>query len=217
MNDEKLSVSQETVEETPEELCEVTSPAEEIPPETAEEAVSQREEVPGTEELTQEAPAAETETDGEEQPAPGIEERLAALEKRFEEREAALEKRERELSLREHFASLQRQAKDLSQELPGFSLEKELEDPEFLRLTSPEIGLGVEAAYYALHHAGLQAEAYERAAKAVSESVRAGAYLPRENGAASAGSPPSPSGSWRDMSPEERAARKKLILSGYRF
>ena len=89
-------------------------------------------------------------------------------------------------ALREHFHSLQEQASKLKEAYPDFDLSKELENPDFLRMTGPEMKIPLEVAYYALHKDDLQNRAMEIAAKATEEKL-ASAMLsnqgrPQENG-----------------------------------
>ena len=146
-----------------------------------------------------------------------LEGRLQKLEELFRLREDALEQQDRDRRLRTHYDTLRRQAEDLQRQLPEFSLENALEDREFLRLTSPEVGLGVEGAWYALHHEGLRQEAAGEAARAISESIRAGAGIPPENGTVPRGAVSSQPRLYRSMSPEERKLQEQLIRSGMKF
>ena len=107
------------------------------------------------------------------------------------------QKAEREAQLREHFMKMQTQANDLKQMFPDFDLQRELQNPDFLKRTSPEVGMSVEDAFYSIHHGqimGKQAAAIAQRTKAeVANSIRAGKNHPRENGgiaaAASVGVP----------------------------
>ena len=141
----------------------------------------------------------------------------ADLESRLQRLEELLGRQEQEQRLRLHYNGLQQQARELQRQLPGFSLENALEDREFLRLTSPEVGLSVESAWYALHHEGLMKEAAGEAARAISESIRSGAGIPAENGTVTRGAVSSQPRLYRNMSPEERQLQEKLILSGMEF
>ena len=170
-------------------------------------------------EEARETPAEEPESPGAaESPAEeSLEGRLQKLEELVSRRETELMQQNREQQLRRHFEGLRHQGEELRQKLPDFSLESALEDPEFLRLTSPEVGLGVESAWYALHHEGLRQEAAGEAARAISESIRSGAGIPAENGTVQRGAVSSQPRLYRNMSPEERKLQEKLILSGMEF
>ena len=86
-----------------------------------------------------------------------------------------------------HFAALRQQAEQLRQQHPDFDLEKQLEDPAFVRLTAPGTGLSVADAYYALHRSTLEKAAMETAARQTARSmasaIRSGAARPTESGA----------------------------------
>lgn len=89
---------------------------------------------------------------------------------------------------RNHIRSLARQGQALRGSIPGFDLRKELSDPMFARLTSPQVGLSVEDAYYALHRRELQQAAARMTAGSISRAIQAGQMRPRENSGAQAGS-----------------------------
>ncbi len=137
----------------------------------------------------------------------------AAMERRRAEAEATAlreqqERQEREFRLRQHFLKMQQQATQLRELFPDFDLNRELQNPEFLRRTSPEGGLSVADAFYSLHHDEVmqqQAEAIARRAKAdVAASIRTGRH-PRENGgsgtAVASGTP-----NLKQMTREQRTA-----------
>ena len=132
--------------------------------------------------------------------------------KMAEAREQALrkqqEKQDREFMLRQHFMSMQQQAAKLKELYPDFDLDRELQNPEFLRYTSPDVGQSVEQAFYALHHDAIlqqQADVIARKVKAdTAASIRSG-VRPRENGSsASAAVQSTPD--LKHMTREERLA-----------
>ena len=71
-------------------------------------------------------------------------------------------------------------------QFPNFNLDAELQNPDFLKLTSPAIGLSVEDAYFAVHHKelGPQMMAYgmQRAKNQMAQSIMAKGARPREGG-----------------------------------
>lgn len=86
-----------------------------------------------------------------------------------------------------HFAKLSQQAEALKARFPDFDLQKELFNPNddrFLKMTSPEGGLDVETAYYAIHHRELepQAMAYgiQRAQEQMAQTLQANGRRPSE-------------------------------------
>ena len=131
-----------------------------------------------------------------------------------QQRQEAEQKARRDAMLREHFANVQAQARALQEIVPGFSLEKEMQDPEFVKRTAPG-GLSVEDAFFSLHHKEImqqQAEAIARRSKqAAAAAVQSGSARPRENGS-SATAAVSATPNMRSMS---RADRLAYIKSKY--
>ena len=84
--------------------------------------------------------------------------------------------------LRAHLAALYGQAEELAREDPGFDLAAALRDPDFLRLTSPAVGVSVRRAWYALHGAERERQAARRALDEAAEAVARSAARPREGG-----------------------------------
>lgn len=134
-----------------------------------------------------------------------------------EERDTARQQRAEELSIqdqkmRNHFASLENQAKEMQKVIPGFDLHTELKNPAFLRMTSPNVGISVRDAYYAVHHDEMQAAAMQATAKAtaqqISNNIQAGQRRPDENGI-SGQAPSATTFNYRNASPEQREAFKK--------
>ena len=70
-----------------------------------------------------------------------------------------------------HFDSLREQGARLAAEVPGFELGEALRDADFLRLTSPVVGLSVRAAWYALHGAEREEQAARRAYERAEENI----------------------------------------------
>ena len=91
-----------------------------------------------------------------------------------------------ERQFRAHVGKLVRQAEELKQTIPDFDLKRELSDEKFRRFTSPEIGMSVKDAYYALHYDELrQAESAliaQRAEREIANKIAAGQLRPREGG-----------------------------------
>lgn len=134
-----------------------------------------------------------------------------------EERNTARQQRAEELSIQEqkmrnHFASLENQAKEMQKVIPGFDLQNELKNPAFLRMTSPNVGISVRDAYYAVHHDEMQTAAMQATAKAtaqqISNNIQARQRRPDENGI-SGQAPSATTFNYRNASPEQREAFKK--------
>ena len=111
-----------------------------------------------------------------------------------------------------HLESLQQQARQLQKDYPGFSLEKALENPDFLRLTAPG-GVSVRQAHFALHHDDIQRAtlqvATQHAAQSLARSIASG-HRPLENGTTrQAGSVQSLN--YRAATPAQRQALKDSI------
>ena len=137
-----------------------------------------------------------------------------------EERDTARQKKAEELSIqdqkmRNHFASLENQAKEMQKVVPNFDLQTELKNPAFLRMTSPNVGISVRDAYYAVHHDEMQTAAMQATAKAtaqqISNNIQARQRRPDENGI-SGQAPSATTFNYSKASPEQRAAFKKDLL-----
>ena len=96
-----------------------------------------------------------------------------------------------DMMLRSHFRKLVEQSEEMKNVFPGFDLEAELQNPSFARLTSPEVGISVRDAYFALHHDDIQKASMQYAARQamqqVAQSVQANGARTVENGMLSTG------------------------------
>ena len=112
-----------------------------------------------------------------------------------------------QIFFRQHMQKLATQAEALKKEFPNFDLRAELQDERFRKLTSPNSGLDLRTAYYALHHDELepQAMAYgiQRAQKQISQTLQANRRRPVE-AASKAGRPAQVSVDPSKMTREER-------------
>ena len=104
-----------------------------------------------------------------------------------EERDEANAQREesmRNAMLQQHYAGLQQQAEAMKKIYPNFDLNAELQNEKFFRMTSPEGGLSVEDAFFAIHHKELapQMMAYgmERAQEQMGQTIQAQRKRPAE-------------------------------------
>ena len=138
-----------------------------------------------------------------------------------QERNTARQQRQEQQTLeqqkvQQHFMRLQEQAEAMKQVFPDFNLQKELQNPIFVRMTAPNSGLSVEDAYYAVHRkeimaAGMQVTA-QKTAQQISNSIQAGSRRPNEAG--TTGQAPSVTTfDYRNASPEQRKAFKDHIRS----
>ena len=98
----------------------------------------------------------------------------------------AAEEQQHKEAIKQHYMKLTQQAEEMKQRYPNFNLEAELQNPEFLKLTSPAVNVSVETAYYATHHNELapQMMAYgmQRAKQQMAQTIQANGARPREGG-----------------------------------
>ena len=119
--------------------------------------------------------------------------------------------------IQNHIMSLERQGEELRKVFPNFDLRTELQNPVFARMTSPNMGLSVEDAYYAVHRkeimaTGMQVTA-QKTAQMISNSIQAGTRRPAEAG--TTGQAPSVTTfDYRNASREQREDLKRRIRSG---
>lgn len=119
--------------------------------------------------------------------------------------------------IQNHIMRMEQQGEELKKIFPNFDLRKELQNPAFARMTSPNVGLSVEDAYYALHRkeimaAGMQVTA-QKTAQMISNSIQAGSRRPAEAG--TTGQAPSVTTfDYRNASREQREELKRRIRSG---
>lgn len=109
-----------------------------------------------------------------------------------------------------HIQKLEQQGEAMKAVFPKFDLRTEMQNPIFARLTSPNIGLSVEDAYYAVHRKELQTASMEVAAKQtakmISNAIQSGSRRPDETGSATQ----APSVTTFDYRKASRAQREEL-------
>lgn len=136
-------------------------------------------------------------------------ERAAARQQRDEARTIEQQK------ITQHIQKLEQQGNELKKTFPNFDLRTELQNPAFARMTSPNVGISVEDAYYAVHRNEIQAAAMQvtaqKTAQKISNSIQAGQRRPDEAGT-SGQAPSVTSFDYRNASREQRDALKKRIL-----
>lgn len=115
---------------------------------------------------------------------------------------------------RKHLEGLIQQGEALKAIFPNFDLRAELENPQFLRLTSRGVGISVEDAFRLVHRKELElAQAQiidQKAAERIQNTIRAGAARPDESGASSQ-APSVTQMDWRKASPEQIRAQAQRI------
>ena len=113
-----------------------------------------------------------------------------------------------------HIKSLEQQGNAMKAIFPNFDLATELKNPAFARMTSPNVGVSVEDAYYAVHRKEIQAAAMQvtaqKTAANLSNAIQAGSRRPVENGTSGQAASVSKF-DYRNASPEQRAALKQRI------
>ena len=139
-----------------------------------------------------------------------------------QERDTARQRREEERNLEQqkfqnHIIKLEQQGEALKKVFPNFDLRKELQNPAFARMTSPNVGISVEDAYYAVHRNEIQAAAVQvtaqKTAQKISNAIQAGSRRPAENGT-SGQAPSVTTFDYRNASREQREELKRRIRSG---
>ena len=135
-----------------------------------------------------------------------------------QERDTAREQRTLEQQkIQQHIVKLEQQAEEMKNVFPNFDLRTELRNPAFARMTSPNVGISVEDAYYAIHRKEIQFAAMQvtaqKTAEKVSKSIQSGSRRPNENGT-SGQAPSVTTFDYRNASPEQRKALKDRIRSG---
>jgi hypothetical protein len=138
-----------------------------------------------------------------------------------QEREHARQQKQEAMNLEQqrlqnHFMKLEREGEALKQMFPNFDLRKELQNPVFARMTSPNVGVSVEDAYHAVHRKeimsrGMQVTA-QKTKEQISNSIQAGARRPDENGI-SGQSPSVTTFDYSKASKEQREALKREIYA----
>ena len=139
-----------------------------------------------------------------------------------QKRDAARQQRENERTIeqqkiQQHIMKLEQQGEAMKKVFPNFDLRTELKNPAFARMTSPNVGISVEDAYYAVHRNEIQTAAMQvtaqKTAQKISNAIQAGSRRPDENGT-SGQAPSVTTFDYRSMSPQQREALKKRIRSG---
>ena len=126
------------------------------------------------------------------------------------------ERQEQQRQFAAHISRLEEQAEAMKQVYPDFDLRKEMENPVFLRMTSPGVNVPVETAYYAIHKDEIQRAAMQvsarKTAQMMANAVASGSVRPNEGTMNQATAPAAPR-DYRSYTKEEREALKKRILA----
>ena len=138
------------------------------------------------------------------------------------ERDDARQQREQARTLeqqkfQQHIVKLEQQGEAMKKLFPNFDLRTELQNPAFARMTSPNVGISVEDAYYAVHRNEIQTAAMQvtaqKTAQKISNAIQSGSRRPDEAGT-SGQAPSVTTFDYRSMSREQREALKNRIRSG---
>ena len=116
----------------------------------------------------------------------------------------------------QHLDSIARQAEEVRAAYPGFDLEREIENPVFMRLTAPGGGFTAKQAYEAIHHREIVESAMQQQAERMGKAIQANRARPNENGMKGSQSPSTVKTDPRTFTREEREALKRLVESGQR-
>ena len=140
--------------------------------------------------------------------------------KKIDNQERDAERNQRNLEqqkFQQHIMKLEQQGEAMKKVFPNFDLRTELQNPAFARMTSPNVGISVEDAYYAVHRNEIQTAAMQvtaqKTAQKISNAIQSGSHRPDENGI-SGQAPSVTTFDYRSMSPQQREALKKRIRSG---
>lgn len=74
-----------------------------------------------------------------------------AMQAQRDEAQAQLQRQEESAQFRAHINDLMKQGEELKSMFPDFDFFKEMENEQFRQMTSPQMGMTVEQAYYAIH------------------------------------------------------------------
>ena len=136
------------------------------------------------------------------------------MERQNERDKAQAERTLQEQKIQQHFIKLEQQGEAMKRVFPNFDLRTELQNPAFARMTSPNVGISVEDAYYAIHRNEIQTAAMQvtaqKTAEKLSNAIQAGSRRPDESGASSQ-APSVNTFNYRNASREQREAIKKRI------
>lgn len=104
---------------------------------------------------------------------------------------------------------------------PQADLRAELQNPEFRRLTSPEVGVSAKDAYWLVHRAEIQSQtmqvAAQKAQQKLSQSVQSGINRPDENGTRNVSTPLDIRDDPAKWSKAEREEVKKRVRMGQKI
>lgn len=128
--------------------------------------------------------------------------------------QAQAERTLQEQKIQQHLIKLEQQGEALKKVFPNFDLRTELQNPAFARMTSPNVGISVEDAYYAVHRNEIQTAsmqiAAQKTAEKLSNAIQSGSRRPDESGVSSQ-APSVSTFDYRTASKDQRDALKRRI------
>ena len=140
--------------------------------------------------------------------------KIDQMERETERKKAQDDRTIQEQKIQQHFVKLEQQSEAMKKVFPNFDLRKELANPVFARMTSPNVGISVEDAYYAVHRNEIQTAsmqvAAQKTAEKISNAIQSGSRRPDEAGASSQ-APSVNTFDYRNASRDQREALKKRI------
>jgi len=94
--------------------------------------------------------------------------------------------RQQQAEIERHLQNMVQQGEELKKLYPGFDLQAELNNPAFVRLTAPGVGVDVRTAYEVVHRDEMRGAemqyAAQKSAQRIAASVQANNRRPAENG-----------------------------------
>ena len=111
---------------------------------------------------------------------------MKTLEKQAEQLKQYQREQQEQQTLQAHFQKLTEQAQALKQVYPSFDLQAEMQNPDFVRLTHPTVGVDVRTAFEVVHRDQIQpamaASIAQKTSQKLANAMQSGANRPAENG-----------------------------------
>ena len=143
--------------------------------------------------------------------------KLHRLERMETQKQREREELAKQTEVQRHLEGMIRQEAEVKKLYPNFDLQAELQNPAFVRLTAPGVGVDVRTAYEVVHRDEMRGAemqfAAQKSAQRIAASVQANGKRPAENGAAGsvgAVSKSDPS----QWTKDDRAEVRRRVLSG---
>lgn len=126
------------------------------------------------------------------------------------------QRQEQQRQFAAHIARIEEQAEAMKAIYPNFDLRAEMQNPVFVRMTSPGVNVPVETAYFAIHKDEIQKAAMQVSARKTAEqmanAIASGSRRPNEGTMNQASAPAAPR-DYRSYTKEEREQLKRRILA----